>query len=78
MRSYIAVEDAIEIYNPERPFTMYAKSKDEKKLWLQALNEALTTQFSKPAAFQLTGMPRLRPDISKNYYSIYLLLRYRI
>ncbi|RDD47087.1 Phosphatidylinositol 4-phosphate 5-kinase 8 [Trichoplax sp. H2] len=59
------IEDAIEIYNPERSFTMYTKSKDEKKLWLQALNEALIARFSKPAVFQLSGMPRMRPDIKK-------------
>jgi hypothetical protein len=34
-------EDAIEIYTPDRPYTIYVKSRNEKKLWIQKLTETI-------------------------------------
>ncbi|XP_065841744.1 alsin-like [Oscarella lobularis] len=34
-------EDAIEIFTPDRPYTIYCRSRNEKKLWLQKLNDSV-------------------------------------
>lgn len=34
-------EDAIEIYTPERPYTIYTRSKAEKTLWLNKLRDTI-------------------------------------
>ena len=34
-------EDAIEIYTPDRPYTIYTKTNTEKKLWLAKLFETI-------------------------------------
>ncbi|KAK3728609.1 hypothetical protein QZH41_011691, partial [Actinostola sp. cb2023] len=38
-------EDAIELYTPERSYTMYAGSRNEKKHWLQKLKTAIAIQL---------------------------------
>ena len=42
-----SMEDAIEIYNPERPYTIYACNKAEKKLWLAKLKETIYADLLK-------------------------------
>ena len=39
--SILAKKDAIGIYTPERPYTMYVGSNGEKKIWLQHLNQTI-------------------------------------
>ena len=34
-------EDAIEIYTPERPYTIYTRSRAEKRLWLNKLRDTI-------------------------------------
>ena len=34
-------EDAIEIYTPERPYTIYTRSNSEKRLWLNKLRDTI-------------------------------------
>ncbi len=38
---YVGEEDAIEIYTPERPYTFYARSRAEKRLWLNKLRDTV-------------------------------------
>ena len=35
-------EDAVEVYTPERPYTIYTGNNNEKKLWLAALKKAIS------------------------------------
>ena len=37
----VSNEDAIEVYTPERPYTVYTGSKNGKKLWLTAMRETI-------------------------------------
>ena len=41
------MEDAIEIYNPERPYTIYTCNKAEKKLWVAKLKETIYADLLK-------------------------------
>ena len=34
-------EDAIEVYTPERPYTIYTQTRAEKTLWLNKLRETI-------------------------------------
>ena len=34
-------EDAIEVYTPERPYTIYTQTRAEKTLWLTKLRETI-------------------------------------
>ncbi len=34
-------EDAIEVYTPERPYTIYTRSSNEKRLWVAKLRETI-------------------------------------
>ena len=34
-------EDAIEVYTPERPYTIYTQTRNEKRLWLTKLKETI-------------------------------------
>ena len=34
-------QDAIEIYTPDRPYTIYTQTSSEKKLWLTKLRETI-------------------------------------
>eukprot|EP00800_Vazella_pourtalesii_P021987 TRINITY_DN838_c0_g1_i2.p1 TRINITY_DN838_c0_g1~~TRINITY_DN838_c0_g1_i2.p1 ORF type:complete len:913 (+),score=140.18 TRINITY_DN838_c0_g1_i2:317-3055(+) len=40
-------DDAIEIYTPERPYTIYTKTNSEKKLWLSKLFATIKTHIAK-------------------------------
>lgn len=44
-----AQEDAIEIYTPDRPYTIYVKSRNEKKLWLKKLSETIVHHLNHSA-----------------------------
>ena len=39
--SIVTNEDAFEVYTPERPYTVYTGSKNDKKLWLTAIKETV-------------------------------------
>lgn len=39
--SFKAKKDAIAIYTPERPYTMYVGTQGEKKIWLQNLQQTI-------------------------------------
>ena len=38
---YVGEEDAIEIYTPDRPYTIYTRSRAEKRLWLNKLRDTI-------------------------------------
>ena len=38
---YKGEEDAIEIYTPERPYTIYTQSSAEKRLWMNKLRDTI-------------------------------------
>ena len=59
-------EDAIEIYTPDRPYTIYTKTNTEKKLWLNKLFETIKIHIAKRK-----GMT----DIPKNLNEIDILRR---
>ena len=40
-------DDAIEIYTPERPYTIYTKTNSEKKLWLSKIFATIKTHVAK-------------------------------
>jgi len=40
-----AKKDAIGIYTPERPYTMYVGTLGEKKIWLQNLKQTIQTNL---------------------------------
>ena len=60
---YIAQEDAIEIYTPDRPYTIYVKSRNEKKLWIQKLMETIVLHLN-PSVKK--DSPTGQLDISKH------------
>ena len=35
------IEGAVEIYTPQRPYTIYVRTNSEKKLWLPKLQETI-------------------------------------
>ena len=43
--SFSAKKDAIGIYTPERPYTMYVGGIGEKKIWLQNLQETIRSNL---------------------------------
>ena len=52
--------DAIELYTPHRPYTMYACSRTDKRIWIQKLRTAIVTLLYGPDCEDPDGM-----DISK-------------
>ena len=60
-------EDAIEVYTPERPYTIYTQTKAEKSLWLNKLRETIYQHLReqdkcKPDEKSKTGM-QIKPVI---------------
>lgn len=41
VKMFTGEEDAIEIYTPERPYTIYTRSSAEKRLWLNKLRDTI-------------------------------------
>ena len=59
-------EDAIEIYTPDRPYTIYTKTNSEKKLWLHKLFTTIKTHIAKRSGIK---------EIPKNLDEIDILKR---
>ena len=64
-------EDAIEVYTPERPYTIYTQTRAEKTLWLTKLRETIYQH--------LRDHKKCKPDKERNtgiVYGVHIHVQY--